>query len=62
MLKASVGEGMAQRNDQKVISESLSATFSQETAISVWNEVRPAELSDLSGGGVMDKPRLFPTV
>ena len=42
--------------------ESLSAMFSQETDNSVWNEVCPAELSDISGGGVMDKPRLFSTV
>ncbi|KAK1874675.1 NACHT LRR and PYD domains-containing protein 6 [Dissostichus eleginoides] len=44
------------------LSESLSATFTQETANSVWNEVCPAELSDISGGGVMDEPRLFSTV
>ncbi|KAF3850372.1 hypothetical protein F7725_020091 [Dissostichus mawsoni] len=44
------------------LSESLSATFTQETANSVWNEVGPAELSDISGGGVMDEPWLFSTV
>ncbi|KAF3850377.1 hypothetical protein F7725_020096, partial [Dissostichus mawsoni] len=46
----------------KAESESLSATFTQETANSVWNEVGPAELSDISGGGVMDEPWLFSTI